>query len=254
VLFRRLSETSKNRPATLMIIAIAMFAGAPVHAAPVNLINNGGFEIGLAGWAQFILGSAGWFQQSGTHNPLTGTFTVPAPPQGNLAAMTDAATPGEHILSQPIVVPSGVTSATLQFSRFINNATLHSGPFVSPNSLTYAGFPNQQARVDFITPTSIIDSVAPADVLLNIFQTQPGDALVSGYTVQTTDVTALLAAHPNQSLTLRFAETDNQGILYFGIDQVSLVVVTVPEPGSIVLGLIAAAGLCVVVIRRRRVR
>jgi len=228
------------------VIVSMHLAVAPAQATTVDLIQNGGFEFGLSGWQQFPLGDGNWFWQTGTHNPLNGFLTVPAPPGGNFAAMTDGNFPGAHILTQTIFVPSGVTSATLQFTRYVNTAPTPGASFASPNSLQFFfSFANQQARVDFMSPGSIPDSVAPADVLQNVFQTHPGDPLTSGYTVQTTDVTALLAAHPNQIMNLRFAETNNLGIFYFGIDQVSLVV-TVPEPSTCTLcgvGLLAMAGL-----------
>src|SRR5512136_2566134 len=49
------------------------------------------------------------------------------------------------------------------------------------------------------------DSVSAADVLLNVFRTNVGDPLVSGYTHHSVDVTALLNANVNTPLMLRFA-------------------------------------------------
>jgi hypothetical protein len=235
----------------MLTLSLVLGGSEVAEATTVNLVTNGGFELGgVSTWAHFVGGSGDWLTQSGTHNPLTGTVTVPAPPAGLFAAMTDAFSPGEHVLYQIIHVPSVVLSATLQFDRYINNATNHSGPFVSPATLFYGGAPNQQARVDFLKSASIPDSVASSDVLLNVFQTAPGDPLISGYTLQTTDVTALLAAHVNENMLLRFAETDNLGIFYFGIDQVSLIV-TVPEPGSLTLAVVGLFAWATCWLRRR---
>jgi hypothetical protein len=235
----------------LNFVALVAIAGQTSSAATIDLIHGGDFEFfGFGPFGQFPSGDGQWYLQSGTHNPLTGTVTVPAPPGGKFAAMTDGGFPGEHILYQSIFVPDVVMTATLQFSRYINNATFHSGPFVSPPSLQYAGFDNQQARVDFITSTSIPDSTSPTDVLLNVFQTQPGDPLISGYVTQTVDVTALLQAHTHQVLRLRFAETNNLGIFYFGIDNVSLVVAT-PEPATFALAGFGCVGLVICSLRRR---
>jgi len=74
--------------------------------------------------------------------------------------------------------------------------------------------------------------------LMNVFQTNVGDPLVSGYTLVSRDVTSLLNAHLGQTLRLRFAEVDNVFIFQFGVDNVALDVgasQTVPEPASWVL-------------------
>ena len=90
-------------------------------------------------------------------------------------------------------------------------------------------------------------SVLPADVLLNAFQTSPGDPLVSGYTHHTVDVTAILNSHLGTPLTLRFAEADNVFTLQLGVDNVDIDVNAgaVPEPSSWLLafGALSAIGL-----------
>jgi hypothetical protein len=106
------------------------------------------------------------------------------------------------------------------------------GAFFTPNTLDDNVNPNQQARVDIITTTANPFSVAPADVLLNVFQTQVGDPLISGYTMQTTDLSAFLAGHQGQTLRLRFAEVDNQGNFQFGVDRVVLSFGPSPSPAG----------------------
>ena len=225
--------------------------GGPNTADGVELITNGGFEVGFVGWT--VVNQAGsfpgstWFVQSGTSSPAS-AFPVPAPPGPTHAAMSDGLGPGSHVLFQNFLVPFGVTSASLSFDRFIGN---RAGVFFAPSSLDYTVTPNQQARVDILigTPSSEF-SVAAADVLANVFQTVPGDPAVSGYTLQTTGLTALLQAHQGQSLQLRFAEVDNQNSFQFGVDVVSLSVATaaaVPEPASLVIlgsGVLALAAIC----------
>src|SRR5262249_29385129 len=141
----------------------------------------------------------------------------------------------------------------IRVDRFIGN---RDGGFFTPDTLDFSVSPNQQARVDLITTTANPFSVAPGDVLLNVFRTQPGDPLVSGSTTQVTALRAFLQAHEGQTLRLRFAEVDNQLFFQFGVDRVNLDVVTgpavVPEPSSFPLLGLGAVGL--LAHRRRRAR
>jgi hypothetical protein len=115
----------------------------------------------------------------------------------------------------------------------------------APDTLDF-GTPvlNQQARVDILRDGADPFSVAPADVLLSVFQTGVGDPLVSGYTHHSVDITALLNANLNTPLTLRFAETDNVNIFQFGVDNVVLEATAVPDslPPSMVF--LVLLGLC----------
>jgi hypothetical protein len=199
-----------------------------------QIIANGGFEAGLAGWTTLdIVGSDGtFFVQSGAASPVNGLPVAP-PPEGLQAAMTDAGGPGSHVLYQDFVVPVGASNGTVGFSLFINNTA---DRFASPATLDFAATNpqgvqnlNQQARVDILTTTADPFSIAAADVLQNLFQTNPGDPLVSGYNSYLIDVGALFQAHQGETLRLRFAETDNLAIFNFGVDRVSVV----PEPSSL---------------------
>ena len=169
-----------------------------------------------------------------------------------MAAMTDANGPGSHVLYQDFVVPTGVTSATLSFDLFINN--LADGFLVpSPPHLDFSAAANQLARVDLLTGSSGLFSVAAADVLQNLYQTKVGDPLTSGYFTTTIDLTPLLAARAGQTLRLRFAEVDNVFTFNLGVDNVSLEAASaaVPEPVSLLL---VGGGLAAVAIRRRASR
>jgi PEP-CTERM motif len=226
----------------------------PTSAASIQLITNGDFEAlggSLTGWSAFNQpGGDGTFTlQSGTSSPLS-QQGVPAPPGLTHAAMSDGGAPGSHVLLQDFTVPTGIASATLSFSRFVQNGAT---AFFSPSTLDFSNVNNQQARVDIIGGSANPFSVAASDVLLNVFHTSPGDPLVSGYTTQTVDVTSLLQSLPGQTLGLRFAEADNQFLFQFGVDQVSLTINTVPEPASLVMaGTSLVAGLGCWLRRRRR--
>ncbi|HYO79858.1 MAG TPA: hypothetical protein VES20_00530 [Bryobacteraceae bacterium] len=221
-----------------------------------TLVNNGGFEAGLSGWtAVDQLGSEGTFLvQSGGSSPVSNT-PVPIPPEGTNAAMTDAFGPGSHVLYQDFVVPAGVPNAVITFSLYLNNAA---PDFFNPGHLDFAGVDrdpdlriNQQVRVDLMTATADPFSVAPADILMNLFQTAAGDPLVSGYHNYSADVTALMQAYQGQTLRLRFAEVDNVLTLNLGVDNVAVTVSAIPEPSTFVLSFSALAA---VLLARRKLR
>lgn len=230
-------------------MAFAVLAvAAPGGAQAASLISNGGFESGFSGWtvADQSGSSGSWYIQSGTGSPLN-SFAVPAPPEGTSAAMTDQTGPGSHVLYQDFVVPGSVLAATLEFSLFLSNSA---SDYFAPDSLDAFAEANQQFRADIITTTADPFSVAAGDVLQNLYQTLPGDPLVSGYTLISVDVTALLQAHLGETLRLRFAEVDNQLFFNAGVDAVSLNVV--PEPSTLALaGVAAVVGLLAA---RRKVR
>jgi len=231
-----------NKPASFTVAASLVLLSGAVHAQ--DLISNGGFESGLAGWTTAdLLGSDGTFQvQSGALSPVNG-FAVPPPPQGIRAAMTDASAPGAHALYQDFVVPASVPNATLRFSLFVRNSA---AAFSTPASLDWATPTlNQQARVDIMTNSSDPFSVSAGDVLQNVYQTIVGSDLITGYNEFTIDLTALLAAHTGETLRIRFAETDNVNIFNFGVDSVSL---TVPAPSALILASLASVAYA----RRRR--
>jgi hypothetical protein len=211
--------------------------------APAASINNGGFESGFAGWTRADqVGSDGTFAlQTGTASPVNGT-AVPAPPGGSTAAMSDAQGPGSHVLYQTFMVTAPVSQTMLSFDLFIGN---RAAAFSTPNSLDFATPAlNQQARVDILAGGANPFSVSAADVLMNLFQTTTGDALVSGYNHHASDITTLLNSHLNTPLTLRFAETDNVFTFQLGVDNVDIQETAVPEPSS--LWLLMAGALFVV--------
>lgn len=214
-------------------LALVWFGALPCLARADFLINNGGFEVGFASWTRADqAGGDGTFAlQSGTTSPVN-LDPVPAPSGGIRAAMSDGQGPGSHVLYQDFVVPTfPITAATLSFDLFLGNRSTLG--FATPNPATLdfsiAGF-NQQARVDILRGGTDPFSVAAADVLLNVFQTQPGDPAIQGYRPIVANLTALLAPRGGQTLRLRFASVDNIAPLQFGVDNVSLNVV--PEPAT----------------------
>jgi hypothetical protein len=228
------------------VVATALWLthASATYAAP--LIVNGGFESGFSGWT--VANSTGsdgtFFLQSGTMSPTSG-FPVPAPPGGTTAAMTDSLGPGGHVLYQDFVALA--QSGILNFDLFVGN---RADRFAAPATLDWTTPAlNQQARIDILRAGTDPFSVAPADVLLTLYQTQPGGPLVFGYTSFTFDVSALLAANAGQMLRLRFTEIDNIANFQLGVDNVSLQEAVVPEPASLLL---CGTGLVALALRRRR--
>ena len=223
---------------------LAAVAGPLVPRALTQATTNGGFEdnggVGssaFTGWTVVNLlsatgapGAGDWYVQTGTATAVNG-FTVAAPPEGVFAAMTDQTGPGSHILYQDIAIPANVTSVTLMFDLFLMN---QAGDYVDLGSLIWDGDPNQQFRADIMDPSAAVDDVG-AGVLLNVYQTQAGDPLTSGYTTITADLTQFAG----QTVRIRFAEVDNQLFLAAGVDNVVLDVELAPIPTLSWLGLLA---------------
>jgi hypothetical protein len=229
---------------------LAALAGVLCLPAQAGLITNGGFETGLTGWARNDqTGSDSTFLvQTGTLSPVNG-FTVPPPPGGIRAAMTDSGGPGSHVLYQDFVVPNSITAGYfITFSLYINNGH-GAGAFFAPALLDFATPTlNQQARVDIIKTSADPFSVAAADVLQNLYQTAPGNPLVSGYTSIARDITALLQTNQGQTLRLRFAEVDNVAPFNLGVDNVDINAAPEPSCWIMVCGAMVGLGL----MRRRR--
>jgi len=235
---------ARSRIAAPMAAAAILVLLASPSADALPVISNGGFESGFASWTRADqLGSEGTFMlQTGTASPVGGD-PVPAPPEGTTAAMTDALGPGSHVLYQDFFVPLG--GAILNFDLFLGN---RANAFFTPaNGTLDFSTPalDQQARADIIRTSADPFSVAAADVFLNLYQTKPGDPLISGYNTITTDISALLASQVGQTLRLRFAETDNVFTFQMGVDNVRFGVpgVAVPEPASTLLFGAALAAL-----------
>jgi hypothetical protein len=204
-----------RRIARLMLLLAALVASAAfAGTASAGSITNGGFETGsFFGWglANQAGGSGSWYVQGAPLSPLNG-FTVPAPPEGNHAAMTDQGAPGSHVLYQTLPVAWGDVLSFWVYYR--NNA----GVFCTPASLDYGGGCNQQYRVDIMTPSSSLWSVASGDVLSTPFQTQVGDPTSLAPTL----VTVSLNRWACTFIRLRAAETDNQSFFNAGLDGVQI--------------------------------
>jgi hypothetical protein len=107
-----------------------------------------------------------------------------------------------------------------------------SGPIFGGQGLNHVGVPNQFGRVDILTSgASAFDT--GAGVLANYFTGVDAGADPNAFKHYTFDITSLVG--PGGTFQLRFAETDNQSYFNLGVDNVSVVANTVPEPVSLVL-------------------
>lgn len=213
----------------LLAVAAALFC-LPAAASAAGIV-NGDFETGnLNGWTVVEEGGTGsWFPYTGTQLPPPYEFSsVPAPPQGNYAAITAQGGPGARFLYQDFAVPTGTPQLSM-LVYYVSGAGL-----VSPETLGYAGEPNQQYRIDLVKPSAPLQSLAPGDVLLNVFKTESGDP--QGLEPKT--ISASLAAFAGQTVRLRITEVDNQDVFNAGVDAVSLTGGTVPPAplGEVWLG------------------
>jgi hypothetical protein len=219
--------TCKSWRVALPILLLVSFSPGSVRAA--SLILNGGFESGFTNWnvADETGGAtSGWLIQTGTMSPLN-MISVPAPPQGSQAAMTDAGGAGSHALYQSFTVASGST-VTLAFDLFVGNQAGFFTP--SPESLDFNVIPNQQARVDILSgTTSTANAFTLSSVVDNVLDPSVSTLTYTHYSFNITN-----AVGAGGTFTLRFAEVDNQNIFNLGVDNVSIVTsaVTVPEPSS----------------------
>jgi D-alanyl-D-alanine carboxypeptidase len=176
------------------------------------------FESGaITGWQAVGSGSGGWFVYANGHQapePAQSDpnvpFDVPDPPHGRLAAVTDMNGPGTRILYRDLRLEGRFT---LQATVFYAGT----GPLSSPATLAYdSPEANQQFRIDLLSPSAPIDSVAKGDVLVNVFHTSPGDPARREPTQVRTDV----SAWAGQTVRLRLATTDNRGPLRVGVDNI----------------------------------
>jgi hypothetical protein len=148
-------------------------------------VENGGFETGdFTGWTlEGVTPGGDWFVYSGT-GPFLGV-PVLAPPVGDFAAVSvQESGPDSNLLYQDIQIPEGSTvtcSAIVYYENFV-------GGFIIGDGLTLNGG-NQQYRVDIMDPNAPSFDTG-AGVLLNLFQTLPGDPNSLGYTTLNFDLSS----------------------------------------------------------------
>ena len=224
---RRFSWTAAAAVAVVGVV----FASQAVAATTVT---NGSFETGdFTGWTVIPQAdsSGNWTVTTGTSSPID-QVTIPAPSCATHQAVFDQTGESSAVMYQDLAVPARATS-TLTFTHWYANEATEGGEDVvgtkqllddtplwaSPPTLDFTtDVDNQQYRVDIMKPTADLTSVASADVLKSVFQTEPGDPA----TLDPTGVTVDLSAFAGQTVRLRFAAVDNDFYLRVGVDCLAL--------------------------------
>jgi hypothetical protein len=189
-------------------------ANAPVKAAQAA----DDFETGtLANWIVDRSGSGSWFIYTNGKTPPEAAqsdpnvpFDVPNPPQGKFAVVTDMNGPGRRILYRDITLDGRYM---LQLTVFYVNAA---GGFSDPALSEDVIRDSQQFRIDLVSTSAPVASIARDDLLANVFQTKPGDPARR----EPTPITFDLSPWQGQTVRLRLTVVDNRGPLRAGVDDV----------------------------------
>jgi hypothetical protein len=229
---------------TIVAAALALSAiAAPASAQ--QMIQNGGFELGLTSWNAYVWpGSMGnVYTSNSTTTPLS---VLPAigPKSGASYALTDMLGPGAYDLRQTFHLSAAATSAIFSFAMSIDN--LAGVALIGADFNPFSGGSKQFVSVDLFAGTPSPFSTAS---LMNFYKGSTTSFGPNPYVTYTFDITSLLNAAGDY--TIRFAEVDNQVEHNMAVDDVSLLVVATPEPASVVF---VASGLLEIlgVLRRRR--
>jgi len=208
-----------HRAAALLL---AVCSAVPLPARAAELISNGGFESnsgpGTSLWVGWVLGAMSgsqgtFYTQTGIQPPFS-KFVIPPPARGNFSVSRDQIGPGTAVLYQDIAVPA-VGQTVLSMRIFVQN---QAEDFAVPasQSLDYAIVPNQQARVDIVSPSANLLDVG-GGVLANMYRTSPGDPQTQGYITLTQNLTPFAGT----TVRLRLASVDNLQGLNMAVDAVS---------------------------------
>jgi hypothetical protein len=198
-------------------VATALATAAGVKSTPASKADDD-FESGtLANWQVDRNGGGGWFVYTNGKRPPDPSqsdpdfpFDVPDPPQGKFAAVVDANGPGRRILNRDITLDGRYRLRMMVF--YVNLGTFSAATETSANTMS----DEQQFRIDLVSASAPITSVARQHVLATVFRAQPGDPARRA----ATEVTLDLSPWEGQTVRLRFAAADNQAPLRTGVDAI----------------------------------
>lgn len=213
-------------------IVILMSWGSSANAAPIELVQNGGFETGnFLGWSTMTTGTP-FLPWSVSTAGATGGFLIPTSPQdGAYDAWNgfDGGGPMTFSMYQDVAIPVGATAALLSWDdRLQWDFTLTSTATVAR---TY--------------DVQIVDPVSAA-VLATLYSFSTGTARAVGDTGWQAH-SADLAAFTGQTVRLLFTEFIPENFTGPGqaeFDAISIMATTpVPEPASLPLLALGLAAL-----------
>jgi hypothetical protein len=176
------------------------------------------FESGtLANWQIDRSGAGSWFVYSDGKKPPDPSqsdpnfvFDVPNPPQGKFAAIVDANAPGRRILYRDITLDGRYRLHLTVF--YVNMGTFSAATETSQNTIS----DEQQFRIDLVSATAPITSVAKPHIPANIFRAQPGDPSRRA----PAEITVDLSPWEGQTVRLRLAAVDNHAPMRAGVDNI----------------------------------
>lgn len=212
------------------VVSLALAAAVPVHAT--SLLTNGDFETGsFAGWTTSVQpGSSGNLyvvQNNGAASPLSGYQYALNPSGGKYFAMTDQNDPGSYVLTQSFTT-NGTGVVTVSFQLFANNAAGTS--YSTPPNRDYHTNPNQNVVVDILTGGANAFTTNTNDIMASLYGPATGGSGQEPWTSYSFNLGVLAAG----TYQFRFGETDNQGFLRAGIDNVDVSIASaVPEPDTL---------------------
>lgn len=222
------------RVRSALVMAGLVVLGVPATAWPLEILANGGFEAGVfSPWTRTLLGAGScdtdWtLCTSGAASGCIGFApygSFVSPVEGRFAAYNsfDGNGPQTFRLQQAVIVPTGVASATLQWTQAVGIGNAGSG-----------GLP----RTFLVQILDATASSVLATVDSQSYPPGPGQTLFQDWNARTFDVTAVLQSLEGATIRLAFSNVIPQsftGPASFALDAVSLDVQLVPEPGSALL-------------------
>lgn len=248
----------KARIAGLLAVLVLL----PASAGAAELIQNGGFEADGAftyAPASWLVNEWGGLGAVAADDALSGLshasgYAISGPASGNYYGSIDAFTAGAFTLSQSFSL-GAVSSATLSFRMFVNDQSADGQPHVTADmdweAANDAGTEMAYARIDVLKAGA--DPYATGDdVVKSLYiggetgrKIHPEYNSFADYSFDLSDVLAV-----GGNYTLRFALVSNVAQMQMGVDDVSLQVTAVPEPGSLAM-FFAGLGLMGAIARRR---
>lgn len=230
------------------------------HAHSTELIQNGGFEADAvdtfepSGWAIFESSATGAVSAtSSAVSPASG-YAMAEPVSGSYIGVIDAYSIGAYTLSQQFST-AAVTSAILSFDLFINDQTADGIAYIDRTGLDFSTEgeyrANQHVRIDLMSAGA--DPLDTGAGVLRTFYLGGANGRgfgdnPNGFVSYQFDLGSDLAL--GGDFTLRFAAVANVGAMQVGLDNVSLSVTAVPEPGTYAL-MLAGLGVVGAIARRR---